>query len=198
MQRPTSLPMPVLEQLFTEARSHHAWTPAPVSDEELRQLYALFKWGPTSVNSNPGRFVFLTNEAAKSRLYPALMQSNTDQVRAAPVTVIVAHDAEFHHRVAALYPAFDATEYFASDEKLRADTAFRNSSLQGAYAILAARALGYDVCPMSGFDNAVVDAAFFAGTTVKSNFVFTLGHADHSAVQPRNARLTFDEACTIL
>ncbi len=187
-----------LKQLFTEARTHHAWTDKPVSEETLHELFELAKWGPTSVNGQPARVVFLQSEAAKKRLFPALVASNVAQVQSAPVTVIVAHDEMFHHRLRELFPAYDTTGYFENDSKTRLDTAFRNGTLQGAYLILAARALGLDTCPMSGFDNAAVDAEFFAGTTLKSNFIFTLGYGDVSALYPRGPRLRLDEVCSFL
>jgi 3-hydroxypropanoate dehydrogenase len=189
-----------LKQLFTEARTHHAWSARPVETETLRELHELLKWGPTSVNAQPARFVFLQSQASKERLVPGLMSAttNAEQVRAAPVTVIVAYDELFHHRVKDQFPAYDTTAYFESDTKVRFDTAFRNSTLQGAYLILAARALGLDTCPMSGFDNARVDQDFFAGTSLKSNFICTLGYGDASKLYPRGPRLTFDEACQLL
>lgn len=194
----TALPETVLAQLFTQARTHHAWTDTPLSDGDLARLYDLLKWGPTAVNTNPARFLFLTTKATKQRLLPMLMDSNVEQVKAAPVTLIIAQDRRFHDRVAELFPAYDATSYFEQNEKARGEAGFRNSSLQGAYAILAARALGFDVCPMSGFDAAAVDAEFFAGTTWQSNFLLTIGHGDASGVYPRGPRLAFDEACKII
>lgn len=193
-----ALPETALAQLFTEARSPHAWADAPVSDDVLSRLYELLKWGPTAVNTNPARFLFVTTPAAKQRLLPMLMDSNVEQVKAAPVTLIVAQDSRFHDRVAELFPAYDATSYFEQDEKVRAEAGFRNSSLQGAYAILAARALGLDVCPMSGFDAPSVDAEFFAGTNWHANFLMTIGHGDVAGIYPRGPRLPFDEVCRII
>jgi 3-hydroxypropanoate dehydrogenase len=189
-----------LKQLFTEARSHHSWSQRPLGSEKLHELYELMKWGPTSVNCQPARLIFLQSTAAKERLVPALMAAttNAEQVRSAPVTVIVAYDERFHTRVIDQFPAYDATAYFESDEKVRLDTAFRNGSLQGAYLILAARALGLDTCPMSGFDNARVDQEFFSESTLKSNFVCTLGYGDPSKLYPRGPRLGFDEVCQVL
>lgn len=193
----SALPQSSLAQLFTEARTYHAWTDRPVGNDQLVQLYELLKWGPTAVNTNPARFLFLTTYAAKQKLLPMLMDSNVEQVRSAPVTLIIAQDRRFHDRVAELFPAYDATSYFEEDEARRDQAGFRNSSLQGAYAILAARALGLDVCPMSGFDVAAVDNEFFAGTSWHANFVMTLGHGDAAGLYPRGPRLTFDEACMI-
>lgn len=186
-----------LEQLFAEARSHHAWQQRPVADEQLRSLYDLAKWGPTSVNSQPMRLVFVKSKEAKEKLVPALMGSNVEQVKAAPVTVIVAHDERFFEHLPALFPAFDARSMFASNEALSRETAFRNGTLQGAYLMLAARSLGLDVGPMSGFDNAKVDESFFKGTTWKSNFLFNVGYGDASKVFPRGPRLSFEQAARI-
>jgi 3-hydroxypropanoate dehydrogenase len=187
-----------LAQLFTEARTHHAWTDAPVPDAVLREVYELMKWGPTSVNANPIRIAFIKSNAEKEKLYPTLAGSNVAQVRAAPVTAIVAYDAMWLDHIARMFPAMDVVPYFKDNEKLISDTAFRNSSLQGAYLILAARALGLDAGPMSGFDNASVDKAFFNGTSWKSNFICTLGYGDHSKLYPRGPRFDFDEVCKIL
>jgi 3-hydroxypropanoate dehydrogenase len=193
----TPLPITAQAQLFTEARSHHAWQPVSIEQSELRELYELMKWGPTSGNANPGRFVFVTTEEAKARLYSAVEPLNLEQIRSAPVTVIVAYDANFHDHVAKLFPSYDTTGIYAGDDELRRVTAFRNGTLQGAYALLAARTLGFDTCAMSGFDHTKLDEAFFAGTAWRSNFLFTLGHADPSGVYPRGPRLSFEEACRI-
>lgn len=189
---------PALAQLFTNARSHRRWSPRTVSDDALRRLYELMKWGPTSVNSNPTRLVFVRTEEAKARLYPALMELNVAAVRSAPVTAIVAYDEQYTERLPELFPAYDAKPLFDADPKFRYDTAFRNSSLQGAYLILAARALGLDTCPMSGFDNAKLDEIFFHGTSWRSNFLCVLGHGDESGLHPRGPRLAFDDACRLL
>jgi len=192
-QRP--LPDAALSQLFTSARSHHMWTNEPVADDVLRRLYDLFKWGPTSVNANPARVLFLRTDEAKARLYPALMQANVEQVRSAPVTAVVCYDEAYTERLPALFPHFDAKPLFDADPKLAYDTAFRNSSLQGAYLVLAARALGLDVCPMSGFDNTKVDTELLGGTRWRSNFLCVLGHGDPAGLYERGPRLTFEEAC---
>ncbi|HNN95636.1 MAG TPA: malonic semialdehyde reductase [Pseudomonadota bacterium] len=187
-----------LAQLFTEARSHHHFRPDPVSDETLHTLYELCKWGPTSVNSNPARILYIRSAAEKERLVPHLLGSNVEQVRAAPVVAIVAYDAHFLDQITRLFPAVDVRPYFAGNEGLIHDTAFRNSTLQGAYFIMAARALGLDVCPMSGFNNAGVDEAFFQDRGWRSNFLCTLGYGDETRLFPRGPRLSFSEACDIV
>ncbi|MCF4165429.1 malonic semialdehyde reductase [Zavarzinia compransoris] len=187
----------VLDQLFRSARTHNAWTDEPVSEETLRALYDLLKWGPTSANASPARFVFVTTPEGKERLKPALSAGNLDKTMAAPVTVIVAHDLDFGQKLEFLFPhAPGAKDWFAAPEVEQA-TAFRNGTLQGAYLILAARALGLDTGPMSGFDNAKVDAEFFAGTRIKSNFLVNIGHGDPAGLFDRSPRLPFDEAVTI-
>lgn len=194
----TTLPEPALAQLFTQARTHHSWTNVNVDDDTLQRLYELWKWGPTSVNANPARVIFVRDDAAKARLYPALMDSNVRQVQNAPVTAIICYDEAFPNTLPRLFPVFDAKSLFDASAQLTYDTAFRNSSLQGAYLILAARALGLDVCPMSGFDNARVDAEFLRGTTWRSNFLCLLGYGDAKGVYPRGPRLDFGEACLVL
>jgi 3-hydroxypropanoate dehydrogenase len=191
------LPEQALNQLFTEARTHHAWQDKPLEDAVLRRLYDLAKWGPTSVNSQPARLVFVKSKEAKERLIPALQGGNVEQVKAAPVTVIVAHDERFYDRLPVLFPAFDAKSMFASDEAMSRETALRNGSLQGAYLMLAARSLGLDVGPMSGFNNAAVDEAFFKGSSWKSNFLCNIGYGDVSKVFPRGPRLSFEQAARI-
>lgn len=187
-----------VKQLFTHARSHHDWTDQPVTQDTLQAIYELMKWGPTSVNSMPARLLFVRSAAEKEKLLPCVMGSNVEQIRTAPVTAIVAFDESFFNHSKKLFPAYDATELFANDARLSEATAFRNSSLQGAYMMFAARALGLDVCPMSGFDNAQVDQRFFQGTTWKSNFLCTLGYGDDSKLHPRGPRLSFDESCRIV
>jgi 3-hydroxypropanoate dehydrogenase len=186
-----------LNQLFIEARSHHAWQAKPLEDVVLRKLYDLAKWGPTSVNSQPARLVFVKSKEAKERLIPALQGGNVAQVQAAPVTVIVAHDERFYDHLPVLFPAFDAKSMFAANEAMSRESAFRNGTLQGAYLMLAARSLGLDVGPMSGFDNAKVDEAFFKGTSWKSNFLFNVGYGDLSKAFPRGPRLSFEQAARI-
>ena len=186
-----------IQQLFTAARTHHAWQDRDVADGLLHEIYDLAKWGPTSANSLPMRIVFVKSKAAKEKLLPTLMGSNVEQVRAAPVTAIVAYDQKFYDQLPTLFPAFDARSLFASNPALSEQTAFRNSSLQGAYFILAARALGLDTGPMSGFDNAKVDQAFFANSSWKSNFLCNIGYGDPAKLHPRGPRLGFDQACII-
>ena len=186
-----------LDQLFREARTHNAWQPKPVDDALLGRLLELTLLGPTSANSSPGRFVFVKSAAAKEKLRPALSAGNVDKTMAAPVTAIVAMDMAFYEHLPKLFPHADARGWFAGNDKAIAETAFRNSTLQGGYLILAARALGLDTGPMSGFDAAKVDEAFFAGTTVRSNFLVNLGYGDASTLFPRSPRFSFDEAARI-
>lgn len=186
-----------LDTLFRNARTHSAWLDKSVDDELLLKLYELMKWGPTSANSSPARLVFVKSPAAKERLLPAMIPSNVDKTLAAPVTVIVAQDHEFYEQLPRLFPHTDARAWFAGNSALIDTTAFRNASLQGAYLIIAARALGLDAGPMSGFDNAKVDAEFFSGTKIRSNFLINLGYGDASKLHPRNPRLRFDEAARI-
>ena len=187
-----------LDQLFCNARTHNAWQPREVSDAQLHQLYELARFGPTSANCSPARIVFVKSAAAKRRLGPALSEMNHDKTIAAPVTAIIGSDQAFYEKLPKLFPHTDARSWFVGNDALIASTAFRNSSLQGAYLILAARALGLDCGPMSGFDNTKVDAEFFAGTSIKSNFLVNLGYGDASVLFPRSPRLEFDEACSIL
>ena len=188
----------VLQQLFTEARTHHAWKNQDVPNELLHSLYELTKWGPTSLNSSPMRILFIKSNEQKEKLYPALMGSNIEQVKAAPVVAIVSFDEKFFNELPTLFPAFDARPMFTSNPAASESTAFRNSSLQGAYLMLAARALGLDVCPMSGFDNAKVDEAFFKGTSWRSNFICNIGYGDTSKLYPRGPRLSFEQVCKIV
>lgn len=185
------------EQLFDHARTQNGFTNEPIAEATLRQLYEMTKWGPTSANSSPARFVFVTSAAAKARLLEGMSPSNLEKTRAAPVSVIVGMDMAFYDRLPQLFPHADAKAWFVGDQPLIDATAFRNSSLQGGYLILAARALGLDCGPMSGFDAAKVDAAFWGGTTVKTNFIVNLGHGDASKLFPRSPRLTFEEACRV-
>ncbi len=187
-----------LDIIFRKARTHISWLDKPVSDDQLRQLYDLMKWGPTSANCSPARVLFLRTREAKERLRPALSPNNVDKTMAAPVTAIVAYDLEFYEHLPRLFPNnLDARGWFANSPELARITAFRNGSLQGGYFIIAARSLGLDCGPMSGFDNAKVDAEFFA-STVKSNFLCNLGYGEHAKLFPRNPRLEFDEACKLL
>jgi 3-hydroxypropanoate dehydrogenase len=183
--------------IFTEARTHNKWLDRPVGDETLKQLYDLVKMGPTSANCSPARFVFVRTKEGKERLLPALSRGNSDKTMAAPVTVIVAYDLEFYERMPELFPHADARSWFTSSPDTIHETAFRNSSLQGAYLIIAARMLGLDTGPMSGFKNKLVDDAFFSGTTWKSNFLVNLGYGDSAGLFGRLPRLAFDHACMI-
>jgi len=187
-----------IAQLFTEARSQNGYLDRAVSDVQLHELYELVKHGPTAVNSCPARLKFIRSADAKAQLISCMSVGNRDKVQSAPVTVIVGMDLAFPETLPRLFPHTDAKAWFEGNQKLIDDTAFRNSSLQGGYLILAARALGLDCGPMSGFDAAALDAAFWAGTQVRTNFVCTLGYGDASKTFPRSPRLHFDEACALL
>jgi 3-hydroxypropanoate dehydrogenase len=201
-----------LDTLFRGARTHNAWLKKPVKDETLRQLYDLLKWGPTSANGLPLRVLFLRTPKAKERLRPTLAPGNVEKTMAAPVTAIIAYDELFYERMPVLFPHSPGMRnFFANSPELSHVTAFRNGTLQGAYLILAARALGLDCGPLSGFDNAKVDAEFFPAPAsgeaendvmqagrIKSNFICNLGYGDPTALHPRNPRIGFDEACKLL
>lgn len=187
-----------IDALFVSARTHNAWRPDPVSDEDLHRLYDIARMGPTSANSSPARFLFLRTQEAKERLRPALSAGNVNKTLAAPVVAIVAYDPAFYDRLPFLFPHADARSWFADNDELAEATAFRNGTLQGAYLIMAARAIGLDCGPMSGFDNALVDAEFLAEFGWKSNFLINLGHGDPAGLSPRLPRLEFDEACVLL
>ena len=187
-----------LDQLFRSARTQNAFLDKPVEDAQLHALYELLKWGPTAANTTPARFVFVKSAEAKAKLGPTLDQGNYNKTMAAPVTVIVGFDEDFHEKTPFLFPHVpDAKGWFDGPRENRHTAAFRNGSLQGGYLILAARALGLDAGPMSGFDNAKVDAAFFAGSDVKSNFICSIGEGDPSKVFGRLPRLAFEDACRI-
>jgi 3-hydroxypropanoate dehydrogenase len=187
-----------LDTIFRAARTHSVWLDKPVSDALIHQIYDLMKWAPTSANSSPARIVFVRSTAAKQRLLPAMAPGNVDKTRAVPVTAIIAYDTEFHEKLPKLFPQADARSWFVGNQALIETTAFRNGTLQGAYLILAARALGLDAGPMSGFDNAKVDKEFFPDGKIKSNFMINLGYGDHAKLFPRNPRLPFAEAAQIL
>jgi 3-hydroxypropanoate dehydrogenase len=188
-----------LDLLFRKARSHNGWIDKPVTDELLRQLYELMKWGPTSANCSPARIVFVRTPANKERVRPALSPNNVEKTTTAPVIAIVAYDSRFYEHLPQLFPRNpQVAELFASNAALSATTAFRNATLQGGYFLLAARAVGLDCGPMSGFDNAKIDAEFFPDGRFKSNFLCGLGHGDPAKVHPRSPRLAFEEACTLL
>jgi 3-hydroxypropanoate dehydrogenase len=196
--RAVTLNAGALDALFRSARTHYEWTDEPVSDQTLRELYRLLRLGPTSANCSPGRFLFLRTRGAKERLAPALSRGNLKKTMTAPVTVIVAYDPHFYEHLPRLFPAADARVWFEGNAALAEETAFRNGTLQGAYLILAARALGLDCGPMSGFDRARVDAIFLAGRGWKSNFLVNIGHGEPADQAPRAPRLDFDEACVLL
>lgn len=186
-----------LDTLFTRARTHTVWQDKPVEDATLEAIYELMKWGPTSANSSPGRIVFVKSPAAKARLLACADAGNLDKIRTAPVTAIVAMDMRFYEQLPELFPHADARSWFVGNDALIASTAFRNSSLQGAYLMLAARAMGLDAGPMSGFNAEQLNAAFFAGTEWKANFLCNLGYGDGQKLHPRQPRLSFDQACKI-
>lgn len=187
-----------LDQLFREARTYNAWLPKDVSDEQLHQLYDLTKFGPTSANASPMRVVFVKSKEAKEKLAPFLSENNRGKSMEAPVTAIIGSDQTFFEKLPVLFPHADARSWFVGNQAMIDATAFRNSSLQGAYLLLAARSLGLDTGAMSGFDQAGVDAAFFGGTPVKSNFLINIGYGDASRnLFARSPRLSFDEACAI-
>jgi 3-hydroxypropanoate dehydrogenase len=186
------------EQIFDNARTHNGFNSQPVPEATLRQLYDLMKWGPTSANCSPARIVFVSSPAAKERLLGCMNAGNVEKTRQAPVTAIIGMDLEFYEKLPKLFPHADAKPWFAGKPEFIQTTAMRNSSLQGGYFIIAARSLGLDCGPMSGFDNAKVDAEFFAGTAVKTNFVCNLGHGDPSKLFGRSPRLSFDEACRLV
>lgn len=192
-----SLDATALDQLFRQARTFNDWQDRPVEDALLRELYDLMKFAPTSANMSPARLVFVKSAEAKKKLEPALDEGNREKTMKAPVTVIVAHDLEFYEKLPFLFPHADARSWFAGKPDAIQSGAFRNGSLQGAYLIMAARALGLDCGPMSGFSNEKVDEIFFAGTPVKSNFLVNLGYGDASSLFPRSPRLAFDEAARI-
>jgi 3-hydroxypropanoate dehydrogenase len=187
------------DAILRTARTQNGWLPTPVSDAELRALYDLMKWGPTSANCCPARVLFLRTAEAKARLLPALSPGNVDKTKAAPVTAVIGYDTRFYELLPALFPHRpEMADNFRNNPKLAETTGFRNGTLQGAYFMIAARSLGLDVGGMSGFDNAKVDAEFFPDGRVKSNFLCNLGHGDPSKVMGRLPRLDFDQACTLL
>jgi 3-hydroxypropanoate dehydrogenase len=188
-----------VDLLFREARSHNKFTDEPVTDEQLRELFDILKMGPTSANSSPARFVFLRSKEAKQKLAPALSSGNLEKTMAAPVTAIVAYDPKFYEHLPKLFPHnADARSWFTSNDSLAATTAFRNGTLQGAYLILAARAVGLDTGAMSGFDNAKVDELFLADRGWRSNFLCNIGHGDPAGLFDRSPRFSFNEVCVLL
>ena len=188
-----------LDQLFREARTHNKWQDRPVSDDTLHELYNVLKFGPTSANCSPARFLFLRTKEAKERLAPALSSGNMAKTMSAPVTAIVAYDPKFYEKLPKLFPHnADAVGWFTSNDALAATTAFRNGTLQGAYLMIAARAVGLDIGGMSGFDNAKVDEIFLADRGWRSNFLVNIGYGDPAGVFNRSPRLDFEEACILL
>lgn len=188
-----------LDILFRNARTHNGWIDRPVTDAQLQQIYDLMKWGPTSANCSPARIVFVRSPQAKARLKPAMGEGNLEKTMAAPVTAIIGYDLKFYDQLPKLFPHnLDARNWFAHDAKAAETAAFRNGSLQGAYFMLAARSVGLDCGPMSGFDNAKVDEAFFPGDQVRSNFLCNLGYGDSTKLFTRSPRLDFQEACKVL
>ena len=185
-----------LDVLFRAARSPRNWLGGPAGEETLKAAYDLARMGPTSANCSPARFVFVTSEDGKEKLKPCLAENNVEKVMTAPAIAIIGYDLAFYEHLPKLYPFADAKAWFEGNDELIEETAFRNGTLQGAYLIMACRALGLDCGPMSGFDNAAVDAAFFEGTTVRSNFICSIGEGDLAALAPRAPRFDFDEACS--
>jgi 3-hydroxypropanoate dehydrogenase len=195
---PARLDDSTLGQLFTEARTRNGWNPEPLPESLLREIYELAKWGPTAANSTPARFVFVTSPEAKEKLASVSSDNNQAKIRQAPATVIIGYDMDFPESLPRLFPHAPGMKDHFKDPVATEVVALRNSSLQGAYFIVAARALGLDCGPMSGFDNGKVDALFFAGTKIKSNFICSIGHGTDHNLFPRLPRLTFDEACKIV
>lgn len=187
-----------IDLILTKARSHYAWTDKPVSDDLLHRIFDITSMGPTSMNTCPARFVFVRSEAGKTRIAKSLKPANVPKVMGAPVTAIIAYDLDFWTELPRLFPHEDRRPHFEGKPKHAEDTAFRNGTLQGAYFMIAARALGLDVGAISGFDNAVVDKEFFAGTALKSNFLCNLGYADESALFQRLPRFSFEDVCEII
>lgn len=187
-----------LDTLFSHARTHNVWLAKPVSDAQLYQIYELMKWGATAANSTPARIVFVKSDAEKEKLAACVSAGNVDKVKTAPVTAIVGMDLAFYEQLPKLFPHTDARSWFVGNQAAIESTAFRNSSLQGAYLMLAARAIGLDCGPMSGFDAEKIDQSFFAGTEVKVNFICNLGYGDAEKLFPRSPRLSFEEACKIV
>lgn len=187
-----------LDTIFRTARSHNGWQDKPVSEAQLKQVYDLMKWGPTSANSCPARLVFVTSDAAKQRLKPSLQEGNIEKSMTAPVVVIIGMDMEFYEEFGILFPHTDAKSWFAGKPEKIKQAAFRDSSLQAAYMMIAARSMGLDCGPMSGFDNTVLDAEFFPDGRIKSNFICGLGYGDESKLYPRLARLDYDRVCQVV
>ena len=195
---PHTVSKETLDMMFLEARTQNGWTDKPVDEALLHEIWNLARMGPTSANCSPARIVFVQSADAKERLLLMLVEGNVDKAMSAPVTAIIGHDMEFYEKLPQLFPHTDARAWFVGNDELIADTAFRNGTLQAAYFMLAARAKGLDCGPLSGFDNGMADASFFAGTKIKSNFLCSLGYGSGENVFPRSPRFEFGEACEIL
>ncbi len=187
-----------MDLIFREARTHVNWLDKPIEDTVLKEIYELMKFGPTSGNCTPLRVVFINNSKSKERLKPSLMDGNIDKTMSAPVTAILAYDLKFFEQAHKLYPQVDTRSWYVNNEEFASSTAIINSSLQSAYFFIAARSLGLDCGPMTGFDNAILDGEFFKGTDYKSIILCNLGYGDKDKLHPRNPRLTFDEACKVI
>jgi len=187
-----------IETLFTHAHTNHAWLDKPVTNGQLREIYELMKWCPTAFNSAPTRIAFIKSPQAKEKLVACVSAGNVEKVKTAPITAIIGMDMAFARKMPQLYPPYNVQALMDGNPALAEETAFRNSSLQGGYFMLAARAIGLDVGPMSGFDADKVNETFFVGTQVKANFLCSIGYGDHTAIKPRLPRLTFDAACAIV
>lgn len=198
MRRDTPVSDDCLNQIFLEARTYYKWTDRPVPDDLLRQLVDIAKMGPTSANQSPARIVFVKSAEAKERLEPLLDEGNRAKTMSAPVCAIIGYDLEFYEHFPKLFPHADARSWFVGKDELIRTSAFRNGTLQGAYLIIAARALGLDAGPMSGFNNEGVDREFFAGTKIKSNFLCNLGYGDPSDLFPRSPRFGFEEIARVV
>ena len=194
----TRLSEAVLNQLFRDARTHMSWSADPITDDDLHAIYDLVKMGPTAANTQPLRVVFLRSAEAKEKLRPILAAGNVDKTMAAPATALIGYDLEFYEFASQTFPSRDMRTGFAENAALAEEMAIRNGTLQAGYLIMAARALGFDCGPMSGFNRPAADLAFFAGTRVKSNFLCNIGHGDGKVMFPRNPRLAFDQTCQIL
>jgi len=187
----------VLDQLLVKARTHNGWTDRPVADELLHELYELMKWGPTGANCSPARIVFVKSAEAKEKLLPCMSPGNVAKTKAAPVTAVIGMDMEFYEKLPQLFPQTDVRSWYVGNQAMIEATAMRNSSLQGGYFILAARALGLDCGPMGGFDQEKMNAAIFPNSKLRANFVCNLGYGDTAKLMPRNPRLAFAQACRI-
>ncbi|MFD0914868.1 malonic semialdehyde reductase [Pseudahrensia aquimaris] len=192
----SALDQPALDLILTRARSHYAWQDKPVTDAQIHRMYDIVKMGSTSMNTCPARFIWVKSQEGRERLAKSLKPANVPKVMGAPLTCIIAWDTEFWHHLPKLFPHDDRRPLFDGNEAYCHDTAYRNSTLQGAYLMIAARAIGLDIGAMSGFSNKIVDEEFFAGTTLKSNFLLNIGYADETALFQRLPRFDFNEVCS--